>query len=64
MHKTTQLSLMQNADFIGKCLVHLTFSNFSVWYQWHSQLKFEGGRFFILGEQQYFLWDTTSQSTK
>jgi len=33
--------------------------------QWRSQPKIGGGaKCLILGEQQYFVWDTASQSTK
>jgi len=33
--------------------------------QWRSQTKRSGGpKCLILGEQQYFIWDTASQSTK
>ena len=33
--------------------------------QWHGQLKILGGsKYLILGEQQHFVWDTTSYSSK
>jgi len=33
--------------------------------QWHMQPKIlDGGKILILGEEQSFVWDTASQSTK